>query len=122
MRFPAIAEEDETFSLPTHFGRMRTYSRKMGRSSRSGCNASHQPGPNQDKVMRMFACCNLIENGLLYLPEKADWLAEYINELTVSPYGKYDDQVDSTSQALDWIKRRYLESGRHTTTITTVSI
>jgi len=81
---------------------------------------SYQPEPNQDKVMRMFACCNLIENGLLYLPEKADWLAEYINELTVFPNGKYDDQVDSASQALDWIKRLYLKC--HTTIITTVSI
>jgi predicted phage terminase large subunit-like protein len=82
---------------------------------------SYQPGPNQDKVMRMFACCNLIENGLLYLPEKADWLTEFINELTVFPNGKYDDQVDSTSQALDWIKRGYLRP-RHTVTITTVLI
>jgi predicted phage terminase large subunit-like protein len=82
---------------------------------------SYQPGPNQDKVMRMFACCNLIENGWLYLPEKADWLTEFINELTVFPNGKYDDQVDSTSQALDWIKRGYLRP-RHTVTITTVLI
>jgi predicted phage terminase large subunit-like protein len=81
---------------------------------------SYQPGPNQDKVMRMFSCCNLIENGLVYLPEKAEWLTEFINELTVFPNGKYDDQVDSTSQALDWIKRRYLD--RKTITITTVSI
>jgi predicted phage terminase large subunit-like protein len=45
---------------------------------------SYQPGPNQDKVMRMYACCNLIENGFVYLPEKADWLTEYLNELTIS--------------------------------------
>lgn len=78
----------------------------------------YQPGPNQDKVMRMYGCCNVIENGFVYLPEKADWLTVYMNELTVFPNGKYDDQVDSTSQALDWIKRGYLE--RHTVTITTV--
>ncbi len=80
----------------------------------------YQPGPNQDKIMRMFACCNLIENGLVYLPEKAEWLTEYLNELTVFPNGKYDDQVDSTSQALDWIKRGYLD--RPTLTVTTVRI
>ena len=78
----------------------------------------YQPGPNQDKPMRMYLCCNLIENGFVYLPEQADWLTDYLNELTVFPNGKYDDQVDSTSQALDWTKRSYLE--RHTTTITTV--
>jgi predicted phage terminase large subunit-like protein len=80
----------------------------------------YQPGPNQDKIMRMFACCNLIENGLVYLPEKAEWLTEYLNELTVFPNGKYDDQVDSTSQSLDWIKRGYLD--RPTLTVTTVRI
>ena len=78
----------------------------------------YQPGPNQDKAMRMFLCCNLIENGFVNLPEHADWLREYLDELTVFPNGKYDDQVDSTSQALDWIKRGYLEC--HTVTMTTV--
>jgi predicted phage terminase large subunit-like protein len=78
----------------------------------------YQPGPNEDKAMRMYFCCNVIENGFVYLPEKADWLPEYLNEVTVFPNGKYDDQVDSTSQALDWIKRRYLE--RNAVTITTV--
>jgi predicted phage terminase large subunit-like protein len=82
----------------------------------------YQPAPNQDKIMRMFASCNLIENGFVYLPEKADWLTEYLTELTNFPNGKYDDQVDSTSQALDWVKRIYLERQRHTVTITTVRI
>ena len=80
---------------------------------------AYQPGQNQDKVMRMFSNCNLIENGLVYLPEQAGWRTEYVKELTVFPNGKYDDQVDSTSQALDWIKRRYLEP-QHTVTISTV--
>ena len=81
---------------------------------------SYQPGPNHDKIMRMYACCNLIEKGCVYLPEEADWVREYLNELTIFPNGRYDDQVDSTSQALDWIKRGYLE--RNTVTITTVLI
>jgi predicted phage terminase large subunit-like protein len=80
----------------------------------------YQPGPNQDKVMRMYSCCSFIENGFLYLPEKAEWLAEYVNELTVFPSGKYDDQVDSTSQAIEWIRRGLME--RNTVTISTVSI
>jgi predicted phage terminase large subunit-like protein len=67
----------------------------------------YQPGANQDKIMRMAGCSSLIENGMLYVPEKADWLDDYIKELTVFPNGKYDDQVDSTSQAIDWIQRQY---------------
>jgi predicted phage terminase large subunit-like protein len=72
--------------------------------------------------MRMFECCNPIENGFVYLPEKAAWLEGYIAELTIFPWGKHDDQVDSTSQALDWIKRIYLESTMNTVTVTTVRI
>jgi len=33
------------------------------------------------------------------------WLAEYLHELTAFPKGKHDDQVDSTAQMLDWLKR-----------------
>ena len=43
--------------------------------------------------------------------EKAEWLAAYLHELTTFPNGKRDDQVDSTSQALDWIKKGY--TGTH---------
>jgi len=61
--------------------------------------------PKDDKRMRMYAQTAMMENGLVLLPTEAYWLAEYIAELTTFPNGKYDDQVDSTSQALDWIKQ-----------------
>ncbi len=70
----------------------------------------YEPKPGFDKVQRMFACSNMFENGFVYLPEKAEWLAEYIHELLVFPNGKYDDQVDSTSQTLDWLKQTYLQN------------
>jgi predicted phage terminase large subunit-like protein len=57
-----------------------------------------------EKVMRMHSVTSTIENGFVRLPEKADWLQQYLHELAVFPNGKYDDQVDSTSQALDWAK------------------
>ncbi|HEX4022164.1 MAG TPA: phage terminase large subunit [Acidobacteriaceae bacterium] len=59
-----------------------------------------------DKIMRMHSVTSTIENGFVYLPEKAEWLAQYTHELTTFPKGKYNDQVDSTSQALDWIRNR----------------
>jgi hypothetical protein len=40
------------------------------------------------------------------MPREAHWLADYLHELTVFPNGRYDDQVDSTSQALAWTKQR----------------
>jgi predicted phage terminase large subunit-like protein len=59
--------------------------------------------PKGDKVMRMQAQTAHLENGFVLLPERAPWLEEYIAELTTFPQSRYDDQVDSTSQALEWI-------------------
>jgi predicted phage terminase large subunit-like protein len=61
--------------------------------------------PEGDKQMRLYAQTAMIENGFVYLPREAPWLAEYLHEMLTFPNSKYDDQVDSTSQALDWIKR-----------------
>jgi predicted phage terminase large subunit-like protein len=56
-----------------------------------------------DKVMRMLAQTPEIENGHVLLPKHAHWLPDYVQELTTFPKAKYDDQVDSTAQALEWI-------------------
>jgi hypothetical protein len=50
-------------------------------------------------------------NGFVHLPEKAEWLPEYLHELTTFPKGKHDDQADSTSQALDWVRQGYWGPG-----------
>ena len=72
--------------------------------TREGLYAVTRYKPQSDKVMRMHAQTAMIENGFVRLPEKAPWLAQYLNELTVFPNGRHDDQVDSTSQMLDWFK------------------
>jgi predicted phage terminase large subunit-like protein len=36
----------------------------------------------------------------VFIPQDAPWLADYLHELAMFPKGKFDDQVDSTSQAL----------------------
>lgn len=64
----------------------------------------YQAKNNADKVMRMHSVSSTIENGFVHTPAQAEWLPEYLHELSVFPNGKYDDQVDSTSQALDWVK------------------
>lgn len=57
--------------------------------------------PNgKNKVMRMHAQTGLIESGRVFLPHSAPWLAAYENELAMFDRGQFDDQVDSTSQAL----------------------
>jgi predicted phage terminase large subunit-like protein len=60
---------------------------------------------NLSKAERMITSSSLIENGFVYLPERADWLDLYRHEFSCFPKGQYDDQVDSTSQALDWVKQ-----------------
>jgi len=62
--------------------------------------------PEGDKIMRLHAQTATIENGFVYLPDAAHWLADYLHELTQFPVGRYDDQVDSTAQALAWTKQR----------------
>ena len=59
--------------------------------------------PDGDKVMRMHAQTATIEGGFLRIPRQAAWLPEYLHELTTFPKAKFDDQVDSTSQALKWL-------------------
>jgi predicted phage terminase large subunit-like protein len=63
--------------------------------------AAYQPPSGTDKIMRLHAQTAVFENGRVLLPLRAPWLAEYINELTSFPGSRYDDQVDSTTQALD---------------------
>jgi predicted phage terminase large subunit-like protein len=58
-----------------------------------------------DKIMRMHSVSSTIENGFVHIPAQADWIPEYLHEIAAFPKGKYDDQVDSTSQALDWSKQ-----------------
>jgi predicted phage terminase large subunit-like protein len=67
--------------------------------------------PEGDKVMRMNAQTAAIENGLVYVPKEAHWLTDYLHELTTFPSGKYDDQADSTSQALAWIQQSSRQPG-----------
>jgi predicted phage terminase large subunit-like protein len=54
--------------------------------------------------MRLHAQTAWFENGLVFLPRHASWLSEYVTELTGFPGSRYDDQVDSTTQALSRLK------------------
>jgi predicted phage terminase large subunit-like protein len=57
--------------------------------------------PERDKVARLLAQAARFEAGQVHLPEDAPWLAAYLNELLGFPNAAHDDQVDSTSQALN---------------------
>jgi phage terminase large subunit-like protein len=64
----------------------------------------YKPPSGADKIVRLHACSDRFENGRVVLPERAPWLDDYINELIGFPGSKHDDQVDSTTQALDYLR------------------
>ena len=40
----------------------------------------------------------------VFLPESAPWLGDFIDELAAFPTGAHDDAVDSTTQALNYLR------------------
>jgi predicted phage terminase large subunit-like protein len=56
--------------------------------------------PSSDKYFRAAAESIKFEEGRVLLPRQASWLDEYVREITGFPGAKYDDQMDSTAQAL----------------------
>lgn len=62
--------------------------------------------PTLDKVTRFAAVTPLFEARKVYLPKQAAWLADFEAELLAFPHAPHDDQVDSVSQFLQWIKDR----------------
>jgi predicted phage terminase large subunit-like protein len=56
--------------------------------------------PERDKISRMAVASAKFESGLVFLPERAPWLADFEAELFAFPVGRHDDQCDSVSQAL----------------------
>lgn len=65
---------------------------------------------NNDKVARVNAITPLIEGGRVYLPKKAPWLDDFVNEAIQFPNGTHDDQVDALSIALDSLSRMSVQS------------
>jgi len=62
--------------------------------------------PRYDKEARLLAQSARFEAGQVHLPEEAPWLGDYLAELLAFPNARHDDQVDSTSQALNWLTAR----------------
>jgi len=61
--------------------------------------------PKGEKVVRMEAQSVRFETGQVHLPEEAPWLDTLLHELLAFPTARFDDQVDSISQFLNWIER-----------------
>jgi len=61
--------------------------------------------PERDKISRMSTASLEIERGHVWLPEQAPWLLDYEAEIKQFPDSTFDDQVDSTSQFLNWKRK-----------------
>ncbi len=75
---------------------------ELGMENVSGLTAYAPPAC--EKLIRFHGQTAAFENGLVLLPTEAPWLADYVHELTTFPGSKHDDQVDSTTQALAWMR------------------
>jgi predicted phage terminase large subunit-like protein len=62
-------------------------------------------GVDTNKFSRAVSVTSWFESGRVFLPERAPWRDDYIEELCAFPEGAYDDYVDSTSQALSNIQK-----------------
>lgn len=51
--------------------------------------------------MRALDSTPRFEARQVFLPSKAEWLGEYLQELLIFPNGKHDDQVDTTVYAVN---------------------
>jgi len=60
--------------------------------------------PDGNKVFRAEEVSPTVEAGLLRLPETAPWLIDFEGEFFGFPLSTNDDQVDSVSQFLRWVR------------------
>jgi phage terminase large subunit-like protein len=57
--------------------------------------------------MRLHAQTALFANEAVRLPAEAFWIDEYVTELIGFPASHYAHQVDSTTHALDYMRKRF---------------
>lgn len=70
---------------------------------------SDKPGviPDKDKVARAQAAVGYVASGKIRIPIRAPWLADFLSEHSNFPHGKHDDQVDSTTQFINWYRTEW---------------
>ena len=68
--------------------------------------------PDKHKVARAETAAALFEQGRIFVPRDAIWLADYIEELVTFPVGKHDDQVDVTSYAANELSKQVVRGHR----------
>ena len=62
--------------------------------------------PTLDKETRANAASPMFEAGRVFIPANVPWRLTYLQELTGFPGTRFDDQVDSTTQFINWAEER----------------
>lgn len=60
---------------------------------------------DRDKVARAHAVTPMIEAGKVFIPEDAPWRPQWQYNHEVFPKGSHDDDVDATTQFLNWARK-----------------
>jgi predicted phage terminase large subunit-like protein len=63
--------------------------------------------PEGGKIARAHAVSPMVESGNVYLPHPATapWVEDFLEKATAFPNGRYDDQVDAMTQALNRLRQ-----------------
>jgi predicted phage terminase large subunit-like protein len=64
----------------------------------------HEYLPEKGKLERVYACETIFRAGRIYIPKGKYWTKDFVTELVHFPYAPHDDFVDSTSQAIIWMR------------------
>lgn len=69
--------------------------------------------PDADKVSRAHGVSALFESGRIFFPKTEDepWMPAFLHELESFPSGAHDDQVDSATMALRYLRERSYRGG-----------
>lgn len=58
--------------------------------------------PQKSKVSRLDECIGAFQQKMVAVQSNNTWSKDYIEELLAFPNGRFDDQVDATTQFLNW--------------------
>lgn len=73
--------------------------------------------PREDKQTRAAFALPAFHGGRVHVldrPGENHWVRDFLNEFAAFPHGRFDDQVDSLVQLINWGEPRFNSTGRIT--------
>ena len=109
VEFPALKRQVEMLALKWNPDRVLVEDKASGQSliQELQSNSRLPIDPikvDSDKVTRATAITPLVEAGKVFLLEDADWLDDFLEEVSSFPAAPHDDMVDAVSQALNYVR------------------